>query len=218
MQKFLAILLIAFISIISYTTASIAEDMYVGDITKLNLRSGKGTKYKVIQTLASGEKVTVLSTANEWAKINTQDGNEGWVVSKYLTGEKPANIKIENLSIQMESMQEKLEIAALENQKLQEENINLTTRLNENSIKLGNAEKAFSALQTDSKQYLTLKNKYDKIAKEVAAKDLKIKSLEEKVDDQYVSIVVKWSLTGAGILLAGFFLGARSKRKRSSLL
>ena len=218
MQKFLAILLIAFISIISYPTASMAEDMYVGDITKLNLRSGKGTKYNVIQTLDSGEKVTVLSTANEWAKINTQDGNEGWVVSKYLTEEKPANIKIENLSIQMESMQEELEIAALENQKLQEENINLTTRLNESSIKLGNTEKAFSALQTDSKEYLTLKNKYDKIAKEVAAKDQKIKSLEEKVDDQYVSIVVKWSLTGAGILLAGFFLGARSKRKRSSLL
>lgn len=218
MKKFLAISLIAFILSISYSAVCLAEDMYVGDITKLNLRSGKGVKYGVIQTLDSGEKVTLLSTANGWTKIGTMDGNEGWVASKYLTGEKPANIKIENLSIQMESMQEKLEMAALENQKLQEENISLTTRLNEISIKLGNAEKSFNTLQTDSKEYLTLKNKYDTIALEVTAKDLKIKSLEEKVDDQYVSIVVKWSLTGAGILLVGFFLGYRSKRKRSSLL
>jgi SH3 domain protein len=90
--------------------------------------------------------------------------------------------------------------------------------LNEISIKLGNTEKAFNDLQTDSKEYLTLKNKYDKIAKEVTAKDLKIKSLEEKLDDHYIGIAVKWSLTGAGILLVGFFLGYRSKRKRSSLL
>jgi len=218
MKNFLAILLIAFISIISYTTACLAVNMYVGDITKLNLRSGKGVKYGVIQTLDSGEKVTVISTVNEWTKVATMGGNEGWVVSKYLTDQKPANLKIEDLNIQMENIQEQAEVAILENNKLKEENLNLTTRLNENSIKLGNAEKEFNALQTESKEYLTLKKKYDKIAKEMTEKDLKIRSLEEKVDDQYVAMAVKWSLTGAGILLAGFFLGYRSKRKRSSLL
>jgi SH3 domain protein len=69
--------------------------MYVGDITKLNLRSGKGVKYRVIQTLDSGEKVTVISTVNEWTKVGTMNGNEGWVASEYLTIHKPANIKIE---------------------------------------------------------------------------------------------------------------------------
>ncbi len=218
MKKSLAISLIAFILFISYSAACLAEDMYVGDITKLNLRSGKGVKYGVIQTLDSGEKVTVLSTVNGWTKIGTMAGNEGWVASKYLTEQKPANLKIEDLNIQMENLQEQVEVAILKNNKLNEENISLTTRLNEISIKLGNAEKAFNALQTDSKEYLTLKNRYDKIAQEVTAKDLRIKSLEEKVNDQYIGIAVKWSLTGAGILLVGFFLGYRSKRKRSSLL
>ncbi|MDA3897004.1 MAG: TIGR04211 family SH3 domain-containing protein [Desulfobacteraceae bacterium] len=218
MKRFLAILLIAFILSISYTTACLAKDMYVGDITKLNLRSGKGVKYRVIQTLDSGEKVTVISTVNEWTKVGTMNGNEGWVASKYLTIQKPANIKIEDLNIQMENLQEQVEVAILENNKLKEENINLTTRLNENNIKLGNAEKAFNALQADSKEYLTLKKKYDKIAKEMTEKDLKLKSLEGKVDDQYIAMALKWSLTGAGILLVGFFLGFRSKRKRSSLL
>ena len=97
--------------------------MYVGDITKLNLRSGKGTKYKVIQTLDSGEKVTAISSAKGWTKVSTMDGNEGWVVAKYLTTQKPANLKIEDLNIQMETLQEQVEIAMLENNKLKEENI-----------------------------------------------------------------------------------------------
>lgn len=210
--------MIALILSISYTTICLAKDMYVGDINKLNLRSGKGVKYRVITTLGPGEKVTVISTAGEWTKIGTMDGNEGWVVSRYLTGEIPANVKIEDLKIQMETLQEQLEIATLENRKLNEENISLTTRMNETSIKLGNVEKSFKTLQTDSKEYLTLKEKYNKIAKEVDKKNARITSLGKKVDDQYIAIAIKWSLTGAGILLVGFFLGFRSKRKRSSLL
>ncbi len=217
MKIFMAMLLVALMLLISLPTLSPAKDMYVGD-TKLNLRSGKGTKYRVIQTMDTGKKVTAITTDGKWTKISTEDGNEGWVASKYLTTQKPADLKIEDLNIQMETLQAKLEMATIENQKLKEENISLTTRLNEDRIRLGKTEKAFQTLQTESKEYLTLKNKYDKIAKKMTAKDLKIKSLEKKVDDQYISIAVKWSLTGAGILLAGFFLGSRSKRKRSSLL
>ena len=218
MKNYLAMLLIAFILSISYTTACLANDMYIGDISKLNLRAGKGVKYRVIATLGSGEKVTVILAAGGWTKISTMDGNEGWVVSKYLTSEKPANIKIEDLKIQMETLQEQLEIATLENRKLKKKNITLTTRLNENSMKLKNVEKSFTDLKTNSSGYLTLKEKYDKISKEVKEKNARIQSLEKKVDNQYISVAIKWSLTGVGILLVGFILGSRSKRKRSSLL
>jgi SH3 domain protein len=211
-------LLFAFILLISYSATCLATDMYVGDDSKLNLRSGKGVKYRVISILAPGEKVTVLSTAGGWTQIGTMDGSEGWVVSKYLTDEKPADIKIDDLKIQMETLQEQLEIATLENRKLNEENFNLTTRLNESSIKLSDMEKSFNNLKTESGEYLSLKKKYDKIAKEVKEKDARIRSLEENVNDQYVAMAVKWSLTGAGILLIGFFLGSRTKQKRSSLL
>ncbi len=218
MKRLMAILVTAFTLFAACPTACLADDMYVGDITKLNVRSGNDIKYNVIATLKSGEKVSVLSFAGGWTKIESMDGKQGWVVSRYLTGEKPANARIEDLQIKKETLQEQLEMAAIENRKLQEENIDLAARLNETSVKLGNAEEAFKALQEDSKEYLTLKEKYDKITKESIGKDTKIRSLEDKVDDQYIAIAIKWSLTGAGILLIGFFLGSRTKRKRTSLL
>ncbi|MDA3834344.1 MAG: TIGR04211 family SH3 domain-containing protein [Spirochaetales bacterium] len=218
MKHILAMILIASALFVSHIPVCLAQEMYVKDVTSLNLRAGKGVNYKIITTLDPGEPVTVLSTSGEWINVGTTEGNEGWVLSKYLTEEKPPDIKIENLKIQVETLKGKLEMAAIENQKLMEENINLATRLNENSIKLGNLEKTFNDLKENSTQYLTLKEKYDVLRKEVNEKNTKIRLLEEKVGDQYTAVAIKWSLTGAGILLIGYFLGYRSKRKRSSLL
>ncbi len=218
MKNYLVMLMIAFILSLGYSTPCLAKNMYVGDINKLNLRSGKGLKYRVMTTLGPGEKVTVISIVNEWTKIGTMDGNKGWVASRYLTEEKPANVKIEDLKIQMETLQEQFEITALENRKLKEENINLTTRLNENCIQIDTMEKSFNNLKANASEYLTLKKKYDTIVKEKADKDARLRSLEDKINDQYISVAIKWSLTGAGILLLGFILGHRTKRKRTPLL
>ncbi len=49
----------------------------------LNLRSGAGANYSKLLTIAKGEKVIVLSTSGEWAKIDYQ-GKVGYVSSLYL--------------------------------------------------------------------------------------------------------------------------------------
>lgn len=210
-------MLIAFIVCLSHVSVCLAKNLYVGD-TKLNLRSGRGTQYRIITTLDPGQPVTALSTAGEWTKIGTTDGNEGWVVSRYLTEDKPPDVKIEDLNIQLETLLGKLEMADIENRKLTEENISLTTRFNENSIRLEKLEKSFNELKESSSQYLTLKEEYDTLVKDLNKKNKVIQKLEEKIGDQHISVAIKWSLTGAGILLVGYFLGSRNKRKRSSLL
>jgi len=218
MKHISAMLFIAFLLLTIFTAPCFAQYMYVGDITKLNLRAGKGVNHKVITTLASGQQLTVLSTAGDWTKVGTMDGSEGWVATKYLTAEKPADVKIEDLKIQMETLKGELEMATLENRKLTEENISLTTRLNENTLRLGNVEKAFSDLKQSAGEYLSLKEKFDRISSELTEKNKKIQIVEQKLDKQYVSIAIKWTLTGAGILLTGYFLGYRARRKRPSLL
>ena len=50
----------------------------------LNVRSGAGTKHKILGTLKKGQKITVLSTSNGWAKIKYGSGY-GYVSASYLT-------------------------------------------------------------------------------------------------------------------------------------
>lgn len=218
MKHQMVILISALICLLCFAANGRAEEMYVGDITKLNVRSGNTTRHKVIADLLPGDKVEVVSFSGGWSQIITSDGKKGWVASRFLTRQKPANARIENLQIQMEIQREQSEINAIENNRLKEENLSLTTRLNETAFKLQNLEAAYETLKTESADYLSLKEKYDRISGEDEKKDAEIRSLQEKLNDQYVRTAIKWALTGAGILLAGVFLGSRTRRKRSSLL
>lgn len=51
----------------------------------LNVRTGAGSKYPVINTLPKGTPVMILGTSGSWYKISTLGGQIGWVSKKYTT-------------------------------------------------------------------------------------------------------------------------------------
>ena len=52
----------------------------------LNLRTGPGTNYDRVLTLAQGVSVSVLDNSNaEWVKVRTTSGQEGYCSRQYLT-------------------------------------------------------------------------------------------------------------------------------------
>lgn len=63
---------------VSYTRYVATESL------NLNVRSGPGTTYKVVDSLKKGTKVTVSATSGNWSKI----GSNRWVSSSYLSASK----------------------------------------------------------------------------------------------------------------------------------
>ena len=57
------------------------KTMYVSANSGLNVRTGKGTNYRIIKALPKGTKVTVYEESNGWSRI----GSGQWVSSQYLT-------------------------------------------------------------------------------------------------------------------------------------
>ena len=65
-------------------------------LQKLNVRSGSGTSFKAIGMLKKNDKVKRIAVgSNGWDKID-YNGTIGYVMSKYLTTEKPEENEIEN--------------------------------------------------------------------------------------------------------------------------
>lgn len=65
-------------------TSSVNYIKYVAtQSAKLNVRSGAGTNYSVITSLAKGTKVNVIEVQGDWSKINSPVS--GWVNSSYLS-------------------------------------------------------------------------------------------------------------------------------------
>jgi curli biogenesis system outer membrane secretion channel CsgG len=49
----------------------------------LNVRSGPGTKYSVLFGVRGGDRLTVLEKSEEWIRVRTTAGKEGWVSSQF---------------------------------------------------------------------------------------------------------------------------------------
>ena len=88
------IVFMSFFLIVSYN-AALAETMYVSDVLKLTVRDGKGTAGKIIAVVQSGQTVEVLQPEDEWALVRLDDGQEGWVLNRYLTSKVTNNIKLQ---------------------------------------------------------------------------------------------------------------------------
>ncbi|WP_053372128.1 N-acetylmuramoyl-L-alanine amidase [Paenibacillus sp. FJAT-27812] len=50
----------------------------------LRIRAGAGLSYKVLGGLTKGEAVTIMDNQEGWAKIQTADGQIGWVSDRYI--------------------------------------------------------------------------------------------------------------------------------------
>ncbi len=76
---FFTTVLILLISTVAYAgMASINGD-------KINMRSGPGTKYKVLWELGKGFPLKVLKRSGEWSRVSDFEGSIGWVHKGVIT-------------------------------------------------------------------------------------------------------------------------------------
>ncbi|MBN2233111.1 MAG: SH3 domain-containing protein [Deltaproteobacteria bacterium] len=50
---------------------------------KLNIRSGAGTQFSIVDAVRSGDVLTVLESAGAWYRVRTPSGAEGWAYATY---------------------------------------------------------------------------------------------------------------------------------------
>ena len=67
---------------LSKTKTTSYKTKKVANCSTLNVRSGAGTKYKVVRTIKKGTKVTIYKTSGDWSKISSS--KEEWCSNKYL--------------------------------------------------------------------------------------------------------------------------------------
>lgn len=68
----------------SQTTKTTSYKAVVKADPCLNMRSGAGSEYQIIDTIPNGTTITVSSQTNEWAKTS-YNGHTGWVSLSYIT-------------------------------------------------------------------------------------------------------------------------------------
>ncbi len=224
-----------------YCDISCAETGYVSDMLILTMREGPGSNFNVIRTLRSNASLDILEKGQTHFKVRTIEGDQGWVEKQYITMEIPKAMVIEKLNGKITALQKALQDSEaagmassagiskdLENYKkraevlgasldkiqaekkaLQEANDRLNASVEQLKFSLDQLKSSLEsgALVTENE---TLKT-------EVEALTGKIASLTAKGDDPLKTAMIKWFVSGAGVLLAGWLMGKSmsSSRKKS---
>jgi len=205
--------------LIVFYNAAFAETMYVSDVLKLTVRDGKGTAGKIIAVVQSGQTVEVLQPEDEWALVRLDDGQEGWVLNRYLTGKVTNNIKLNLLKKKHKALIAQSAALLEESVGLKEENKKFKTELDKIQKEAEESKMSYEALKTESADYINLKSEYTKTASQLDEYTKKSELLEKELTKLEFKQTVRWLLTGAGVLLLGLLIGfsARRQRRRTTL-
>ena len=166
-------------------TALRAETFYVGDEIKLTVRSGPGTDRKILEIVSTGEKMEMLEDGEEWVFVRLGDGQEGWVLKRYLSKAKPSRLKLEELQKTHGRLSTRSDELVQENDALKSANTKLTTDLEDKT----------KALDDLTREYEDLKEASD-------ASSFQMRKY------------LVFFFSGGGILFIGILLGLVMKRQR----
>lgn len=155
----MALRLIPFL-ILGWAFSVQAEDFrYVTDQLRLSLYEQADAKSNVLRLLNSGHRLDVLEQAGPYARVKTEQGEEGWVKRGFLQTSATANIQVAELESEMQKMQAELErtadsraiieAAQVRNQELQTEKEALQQRM---AAEMSNLEQLQQQLQQAQQQ------------------------------------------------------------------
>ena len=120
----------ALILLLLFATLAQAETVrYVSDALEVPLRRGASTRHKIIRMLPSGTVVEILQIdkANGYSLVRTQEGPQGWILSRYLMDTPSAHERL----IEAQRILEPLKV---ENAKLKEQLNTLGTQESNTAI------------------------------------------------------------------------------------
>jgi SH3 domain protein len=134
-----------------YTATTMAETTFITDKIAVELFSSTFQRGVLITTVNSGATVDVIETDGDYAKIQTPDGQEGWLHTKYLSNEKPTQVSYLQLMAKHKQLEEEL-------QQLKDQLKNSADANKEKAVlgkirnDLGRAKKTISSLENQLKK------------------------------------------------------------------
>jgi SH3 domain protein len=208
-------------SVLFSATDVFAESRYVKPSAEIALRAGEGTKYKILGVVKDGDVVELLEEGDSYARVRLTDGQEGWMLKRFLSITPPLSVTAPSLRA--------------ENEKLKQREIEVTQKYDEISASFSRME---TELQTILAERDQLKSDYQDL-QEATADVMKIKedmlqatkenellvqqmaSLKEENSNLNKEKSINWFLAGGGVLLVGMSIGrltSKSRKRKSSLM
>jgi SH3 domain protein len=198
---------------------SAAETRYVTDDLTITLRTGPAKDRKIIAFPKAGTPVQVLSAGDEYTEVQMTNGKQGFVLTRFLTRQVPADIRLAQLEKRHAAVVQRYEQLKTQANTLNTESKGLSGELSSTQKALEKLTAEHEALKSESQEFLKLKSKFEKAVKDAAEARARADKVEKELSQLYSSELNTGLLYGGGLIVLGFIVGFIVKRpKRKSPL
>jgi SH3 domain protein len=196
-------------SALIFSSASMAESLYITDQFEVTLRSGTSTSNSILSMLKSGQKVELLEqdVATKYSLVQTEDGKKGYVLTRYLDNQPSGRERVVSLQQKNEQLSQtinqlKKQLGEYQNNKKSDDTtINqLNTDLAETRKNLKNLREATSDTVRVLEQNENLQTRINELQSEK-------NSLAEENAQYKDRTAMDWFIRGAGVSLVAFLIG-----------
>jgi len=228
----LILLFVLFILLSVSVRVTHADRRYVSDMLIITLRTGQGNEYKVIKTLKTDTPVEVLEESENYLRVRTDEGEEGWVAKQYISSELPKsviigelkketsklNAKIKELEKYQASLLEQFEIAtqshAAKVEELEKNASNSKEEASRLKIKLAQITEKHNTLIDQSKNVIDLISEQKRLQAKNVNLNTRVEHLQKENTGLRNSRRLQWFLAGCGVFFIGWIAGKVSRRKK----
>ena len=197
------------LALLTATSYAAVEKRYVSDKLWLQLRSGPGSEFRILKALPSGEHLIFQEETEDknYAKVTTDKGVEGWVLTRFLEDEPVAKEKLifsqrelVKVKAELDTLKQQTDTLSEEKSSLSGDHSSLTREKNVLEKELKHIKEiSANALQLDSKNTkLTKRNQELEIQLEtLTADNTRLKDNKERT----------FMIIGGALIIFGIFLG-----------
>lgn len=184
-----------------------AKTLYVTDVLYLTLRAGNGDQFEVTKTIKSGARLELLEEGEDYHRVRTEKGEEGWVRNSYLVEEPiaahklaQAEQRLERVTRENEQLKERVQSLRRDMSKTEEERKRLATANQKLSTENARIEKVAA-------EPLEIKQQNDQLLAQNETMKKELATLRQENEAFKEQSAHDWFLTGAGVLVGGMLIG-----------
>lgn len=198
-----------------------AATQYVTDTLYVGLREKKGEEYDVIKYLKTDTPLEVLEDDGDYYRVRTQEGEEGWILKRYVSAETPKPVVMTRLREEIDRLKSRIEEMRAE-KRTQASKVNELDKLHKSARaeaastaeELENMTVKYNALLEKSQDVVQLLEERDTLKAENERLSAVEDFLREENEDLRRTEMMWWFVAGGGVLFLGWIIGKASRQKR----
>ncbi|MFP8967149.1 TIGR04211 family SH3 domain-containing protein [Pokkaliibacter sp. CJK22405] len=199
-----------------------AATAYISDVQFVAVRATASNSSAVVERgLKSGERVDVLDKGDEFTKIRTGSGNEGWVPNYFLMDDRASRDQIEALKSKVENLQTERDSLQSTLDSIQQQRDQLKTNLDETESKRSSLSKQLGSLDAQMREVAQWKSEKQSLTDQVSQLQQQLTSTQSDNQQLRANQKSSWFIAGGGVAGAGIMVGIifssmlRGRKKKS---